>query len=47
MELKLNSGDVITIPGDCKAVIKDKISLQKCIALRLRVDELLNKLELA
>ena len=26
MELKLNSGDVITIPDDCKAVIKDKIS---------------------
>ena len=25
MELKLNSGDVITIPDDCKAVIKDKI----------------------
>ena len=25
MELKLNSGDTITIPDDCKAVIKDKI----------------------
>ena len=25
MELRLNSGDVITIPDDCKAVIKDKI----------------------
>ena len=25
MELKLNSGDVITIPDDCKAVVKDKI----------------------
>ena len=25
MELKLNSGDIITIPDDCKAVIKDKI----------------------
>ena len=25
MELKLNSGDVITIPDDCRAVIKDKI----------------------
>lgn len=25
MELKLNSGDVITIPDGCKAVIKDKI----------------------
>ena len=25
MELKLNSGDVITIPDDCKTVIKDKI----------------------
>lgn len=25
MELKLNSGDVITIPDDCKAVIKDKV----------------------
>ena len=25
MELKLNSGDSITIPDDCKAVIKDKI----------------------
>lgn len=25
MELKLNSGDVITIPDDCKAVIKGKV----------------------
>ena len=25
MELKLNSGDTITIPDDCKAVVKDKI----------------------
>ena len=25
MELKLNSGDVITIPDNCKAVVKDKI----------------------
>lgn len=25
MELKLNSGDVITIPDDCKAVIKDNV----------------------
>ena len=25
MELKLNSGDVITIPDDCKAAINDKI----------------------
>lgn len=25
MELKLNSWDIITIPDDCKAVIKDKI----------------------
>ena len=25
MELKLNSGDVITIPDGCKAVVKDKI----------------------
>ena len=25
MELKLNSGDVITIPDGCRAVMKDKI----------------------
>ena len=25
MELKLNSGDIITIPDDCKAVIKDNV----------------------
>lgn len=25
MEIKLNSGDVITIPAGCKAVVKDKI----------------------
>ena len=25
MELNLNLGDTITIPDDCKAVIKDKI----------------------
>ena len=32
MELKLNSGDVITIPDDCKAVIKDKvITVEKAV----------------
>ena len=32
MELKLNSGDVITIPDDCKAVIKDKIiTIEKAV----------------
>lgn len=32
MELKLNSGDVITIPEDCKAVIKDKvITVEKAV----------------
>ena len=32
MELKLNSGDLITIPDDCKAVIKDKvITVEKAV----------------
>ena len=32
MELKLNSGDVITIPDDCKAVVKDKvITIEKAV----------------
>lgn len=39
-----NEKDITEITS---SIIKDKISLQKCIVLRLRVDELLNKIELA
>lgn len=42
-----NRGSEEDIAEIASSVLKDEINLQKCIALRLRVDELLNRLKLA